>query len=475
MMKNKIILILLVLLFLPMIKANGLIISEISTNQTNKVKDVDSSITFKITNNEPYTFYNLTFMDNSVIRMPKVNQLDSGQSIVINATIFTNENFIGKIEVIGFYQSTIGASNKTYNVTVNYNNGLSSCDMVLIKGDKIQWKSEVNDQITLRNAVTNMNIVVINPFDNYTTNFDSPEIFKYYFLRRGLRFTDICEIVVLNDVGLVNNPTLNGILNLSVTNQYKPTNLEVTVLTRDYSLNVFQGTEGVLIIKNIGIEIAKDVNITGDWFTFSENHFDLTPGSSNSLTYTLKPILSNTNQTNKTYTKNITISGNFPQKIEIFNINVSYGEIGPGNYSNYTGILGLLQEYCDANPKICKPDPVYIYRDESNFTNKFNVTFEEGQVNSMLDLQFDTLDGLNEFLTYLKDMEDTKNIRDNQTALEISNLRSYVEQKFTEETTNTENSNFFLILILSLIVIGLLITLIYNWKKYKNYQEHIVM
>ena len=457
------------LLLISSISANGLTIISNSSIALNKTINVDKAISFSLKNEEPFTFYNITFETNDIISMPKIDILNSGETLNITAVVTTNEDFNNILRLKGFYEANLGTGTPTnYDITVDFNEGLSKCDFSIIKGDSVNWQNLVNDEVRLRNEDTMEYINTILQNGSYQTNFDTPEVFRYAFYRRGYLFTNICTITVLDNVGLINDPNLDAILDLNVNVNYEPTTIATTFLETSYSMDFYRNQEGAFTVKNTGTKVAKNIQLSGDWFSFSKNSFDLDIDESKVVVYTISPAIFNTSETNQSYNKNLTISGNFNSVIKNFDIFINYAEIDENfNYSNgSSGLTYLIDQYCKDHPDICSPEPRIIYRNADNDTNSFNVSFEQGQFKDFISLVFDTLDEIKVALNYFKSDKEFYSSQINTTNSKISALEVSINQEKLSRETNTDNS-FFILLILSIVAVAILFGFIV-WLLAKN-------
>lgn len=457
-----------------LVSANGLYVNPPSFS-VNKSFGVNKQIIFSIKNEEPFSFYNISFEDNSVIYMSKISELTSGNEVNVTATINTENNFNGNVKIKGFYIANIGPGNETYTIDVDFNEGLSRCDFSAVKGDSVTWINLVTDEIKLRNEDTKEYVTTILEGGSYTTHFSNPETFRYSFYRRGYRFTDICDITVLDDQGLINDPNLDAQLNLDIKLVYDPTNIEVVVLERNYSMDFFGSSEGVLTIKNIGSKTAKNVNLAGDWFSFNYNNFDINTGDTKVVTYTIEPNIYDTNSTNKTYEKNITISGNFDTRNELIDIFINYAEIGGDyNYTNGTsGFMALIEQYCNAHPEVCNPKPRIIYKNIDNSTpEEFNVTFEVSQVSDMFSYMFEIFDYIKTSMNYVKEGRTERDVQVNSTNSKVDNLESLIiEEKESREKNNTTVA-WVAAIIIFIFVVVLLVLIIFQYKKINRLKKY---
>ncbi len=473
----KILNILLVLVFiLPIISANGLSVINQTNFNLSKINNINQQINFTLKNEESFTFYNITFADNSMITMNKINELTSGSIIKVTATIIGNQNFNDKLYIKGFYTSNLGVLNKTYNVSVDYNapqnSALSPCDLSIVKGDKVNWRNVIGD-ITLYNADTGFSITSISSNSTYSEVFTNPLILNYYAIRGGGQFTNVCKISVLNDVGLINNPIFDAFINLKTKLVFNPTNINLTILTRNYTIGIGKSTDDILRIKNTGNTTAKNVIFNGDWFLFSSNNFDLNPGETKNVGYTIIPQVQNTSDTNKTYQKSITISGNFNSLTENFNIFVPYASVSNGTADSQSlkdivnTYATIVKAYCNDNPndKICTDTMT-------------NIIIQKGGNNTMSKFQ---LDFIKNFLLF-KDKHDAEN---NVIKLQLNKLSNqsndtlYISKetsnKINDVGKNVNNYNmgiiFFAMVIMTLTILGVSYYFINNLKKHKDIEK----
>ena len=479
-MKTKLTLLLL-LAFLPLISSAGLSIVGTSSFEVNKTIGIDSNIAIQIKNDEPFDFYNITFEDNDYIEIDKISKISSGETYNVTAEIIAEEDFVGELKLIGYYSAQLGASNETYIVKVDFDDGLDVCDRTLIQGDSVKWFNLVMGEVVLRNAETGNDVHTIgkfnSPTENYTMLFDSPQVFEYYFLRGGFQFTDTCTLTILDDSGYINNPDYDTSINLNINVEYEPTNLSITTTQNNYSMDFFSTQDGIISITNNGNKIAKNIHLGGQWFDFNTNDFDLEPGYTKNVGYSIAPInaIYTTNQTNWTYEVNMTIEGNFPTLNEEFIIFVEYAEIGDTYSGNITEFEEKLKTYFEILESACNEesykdsdackdlDSRTIYKVVNSST--INATFTEEQVYEMFKTIFGFTDDFTSFQNYIKEF----NLNTTQDLSKLSNETSSIKenQEVTEKKLNSiSGGNAFLgISILFLAIASLVFYLIMKRKK----------
>jgi len=460
---NKFLAILIMIPFLSLVSANGIQVfqgnSTIQNLNINKTAGIDKTIQLTIENQEPFEFYNIHF-EKDIIKMNPIN-LSSGENKTITAIIKTNEDYNGTLIIRGEYETTIGQSNKTYKVNIDYDNGIDICNLDLIIGDSINWKNNVSDEIDLKN-VDNGNIIhTIPKGENYSRIFTTPIEFTYQATRLTIPFTQNCKIVVKNDKGLVHSQKYDFSFNTNIKISYEPTEISTTFLSDSYNISYNEEKQDIFSIKNNGSKIAKKIHLSGDWISFSKNDFDLNVGESTNLGFTIKPLIFKTEDTNKTYTKQIKIEGNFETKIQNISIFVPYQQIA-NQFNNGTFdpefMRNLYNFYCSKIPT----DPICV-KSFSNSSNKgINVTYSAEFMKELFDKLIKLQDNF-EFLSK-STLESVDNVS-NRLALIDLRLNS-TNDKISDTNKNTENLTTTILFITSLGLFLIFIFFIYQlWRK----------
>lgn len=474
MLKNNILFCILCILCIQLVSA-GLVVNQ-SYFETNKTIDQDIEINLEITNTESFPFYNITSSNQEIFELEEIEELFGGETKLLVAKIKANSDFSGEIDIIGFYEAQLGQQFETYNISIDYDTGIDDCYLTLIKGDKVNFNNLVNDEITLKNADTNQIVSSIQKNSTYTSNFDIPEIFRYYCLRRGFIFTDTCQITVLDDTGMINNPEYNARITLNLLLDYEPTTISVTFYNTDYSMNFYSSQDGVLTITNTGDKLAKDITIEADWFSFSPNNFDLEEGVSKNINYVINPEVYLTEETNKTHNKDMAISGNFETVYQNFSIFIEYANIEDGDIFNYSYnpeiIRYIILKYCEEFPNDAICIPKIIYKDINNTEGAFNVTYYASQVIGFYDFLFDFFDDFEVFENYMKDKDNEQDLR----LISIESILNDTANDYSNLAEKTDESNsvmvFLGIFFGSLLAGGIVVFLILHQIK-KNKLKQI--
>jgi hypothetical protein len=208
-----------------------------------------------------------------------------------------------------------------------------------------------------------------------------------------------------------------------------------------------------MLLENIGDKKALNIQLSGSWFSFGINNFDLDPGQIKTITYSITPSVSSTSDTNMTHEKTIQIEGNFPTINHTFYIFVEHTNIAEGNFTGGKSLLEWIRDYCEANPndEICGGGTKVVYVPSNDTT--FNVTMSRNQLNEMMKYLFDQGDEMDVFENWVKEQislqsEDIRITREyvNSSNQDIHEMR---------EDIRTRNSVFiFLGIFLGFIVTG---------------------
>lgn len=362
---------LILLLLIPLISANGL---QLVTNTfvVNKTNSVDLNITITLKNEESFSFKNITLQNGNVAFMNKISELTSGSNISFPITLTTNNDFNGSIRIIGSYDTDIGESNITYNANIS-SSGLDRCNVNLVEGDSLHWFNNLIGEVKLRNIDTGEYFQTIASEGNYLLKFTSPVNFNYQVFKVGLPISQVCNLNVQGRTGLVHNSNYDALLNLNVTIIFDPTTIDTNFPTTNYSLRYDQQSQDIFTIRNTGSKVAKNIRLSGEWFTFDKNNFDVGIGESLNVGYTVKPSVFQTNFTNTSYIKNIQIDGNFPSVTKGITVFVPYFDFSflSGGGIDDSLLKSFIGTYCKANPDNCPKTLVYLNDSDKNVT--FNI------------------------------------------------------------------------------------------------------
>lgn len=477
MMKNKIFIFFPIFVFIFLLNNvnAGLVLNQ-SSFYINKTVGTTSQIILTVINTENFNFKNVSFEDNPYLVITPFD-INAGQTVLVTATILTNSQVSKGIKLKGYYLSNLGKQYKNYyiNVTSQIPLNLIPCDFSITEGDRVSWENKLlYDSITMR---TENQVPVegstIQLGESFILDFSTPKSFTYYWTR----FTDfptspVCTISILSSSGLINNPELDATLNITINQNYVPTILSTTVLNSNFSVS-FTGTQdGLMSITNTGNTTAYNIHLAGDWFSFNINDFNLNLGETKGLIFTISPLIFNTNDTNKSFQKNIVVSGNFNTIIIPINIYINYADIN-SNSSNSDANY-LLRIFCPQFPNsiLCNPNPKVEYRYIYNSSDRsINISITEQQVRDLWSYMFQLGDDIKTYNNFNKGQ--LSGLSD-----KYFNMTDSVSQINIREISNTEKSQSTINSILIFIIIVFLsfssvitFSLIYIYKNKKKLEE----
>lgn len=424
--KNKSFLIFLILAFSTSVSAVGLNLTE-STIEVNKTSGVNHIVSLEIKNTDIFTFFNISFEDNPYISMATIGSIGAGQSITFDATITTNNDISEQIRIRGFYESNIGqGDNEEHDVFVNYDSStnqysLDNCNFQVIVGDNVTWHNDAGSTIRLITWPANTPVAggELADGETFQKTFTEASPFDYYFAIASFPITPVCHVNVLGDSGIVNDPNLDAILNLDVNMEFEPTTISVDIQKTNYTIVLGGKTGGVLTIDNTGGNVAKNVVLEAQWFTFIPNNFDIGVGETKGVSYEIKPIATSSDETNKTYIQNLSIKGNFETIHQNITIFIPFSEINLfGNDTDAETLKYLLEVYCPAHPHsiFCEQDPRIVEVFVNNISDlEFNATFKESQIQDFMRSEVAKEESFMTLINFIKEYIDRESTFKNET------------------------------------------------------------
>ena len=443
--RNKLMLLFMFLLCITFVEANGLIISPVTTT-VNKTLGTSATFALNITNSEPFNFLNITSENRSILNFGVIDSLTSGSSITVTANVTHDSSGLFPVRIVGYYYAPLGHSNVTHEVTIApYTFLVDKCDLSIVKGDSILWRNNNVNTIKLREGVPNTGIVM----DDGTLSYNStvlktypvPREFTYYVALDSFPpTTQLCHVIVNNDSGLIHDRNLDATFNLNLLVNYPPTTLIATFLQSNYTMEFLDQTDGVMSIKNNGTNIAKNIRLSGDWFSFNTNNFDLQPGETRGLIYTINPVIMSTSDTNKTHEKHIMITSNSNTVDQVINVFIRYANIGEA-LNNSEDINTLLAVFCAKYPKskFCSNEPSVVYKYVSNGSDaEFNVTMTQEQFKDMWVHIINSDNSRTTLENYIKEKQSENSGNWNITSDQMQQLAAMFQEYKTQQDETTK-------------------------------------
>ena len=459
-----------IILLISLTSANGLVVTQYNFN-VNKTYGQDSIINITIQNTEPYNFTKINFESNPYVSMNEIPVLSSDENITVPVKILSNSDASISLRIKGFYYSQIGESHQVYSSDILYPNNPTVCSKVLYKGDKIIFHNLNPFEVSIEKVSSLEIIKTLAANETFTWSLDTPTTVVYNVVRAGFPFTDPCTVTILNTTGIINNPDLDALIHFNIKNVYEKTTISATFPQTSYNLSLLTPQEGFINIKNSGDKIAKSIKIEGDWFNFNENNFDLSPGQSKNIPFTINALgkISNTNETGKTYTKQVKITGNFDTISKNFTIFLEYSQVSMGLVNNTSDFLEWIKEHY---PELLKPKVIIQY--VSNDTREVNITTTQEKLNGLATAIFDTQDYSRETFKRMSEAVDNLNstiynysLENQKTSKDIGDLKTKINMG-----NNTSITIFLVILFVIVLVLGgFLLKFAHQRSKLKTYER----
>ncbi len=179
------------------------------------------------------------------------------------------------------------------------------------------------------------------------------------------------------------------------------------------------------------------------------------PGYSKSISYSIRPVLFTSNETGKNYTKEVRVTGNFPDLSHNFSIQVRQANIQDGGNNTVLGVpigqfLDSIIEACIISPdhERCKREKerVYIYSNDSE--REFNQTWTLSRVNEMEDHVLDSIFLQGEQYKDIRAILDELNKTSSQALTTSTNTDSKVEDIEREFEERNNASGYFTTIVL---------------------------
>lgn len=478
-MQYKSFLFLAIVIFLTSI-TSGMLYIENSTLVIDKFYGQNKILQITLSNIGPQDFTNISFKDNDYIIMTEIPLLHPGQSTTFNATIISDVNYIGEVRLEGYIYREVGVSPKTYNISVDDNDGISECYISIIIGDSINWSNYYSYSFMKMVGSHSLGWPdnVIPKGEDAQYNFIYPEIFSYHFLQGGFGCIPTtgseCIVEVNDDEDYIIDRNLSAILNLDLTVVYPETNIIVNTPIISYTLPLdsngnLLSTGGMLTIQNTGNEIVRNAYLSGDFFSFNPNSFDIAVNEVVPVSYTILPGVTYTNQTNQTYTRIINISGNFNTFSQDISVFIPYQNIPEGGISGGLTFFEMIKQFCELNPtdEWCIGRTTVITQNVSDL--EFNYTMTLGQMNSLFEFMFVEADAREEFENFMKEILSDYDERLNTTSLSVQNIQGNISGvNEGQKSLNNNLAIFFIFLITVIFGVGFYIYIDYI-KRTKKY------
>lgn len=457
----------LLLFVLPVVNALTVTPNPLSVNV---YYNIEKSIDVNLTNTNAYPLYNLE-TDSDYITVGSID-IGAYSSKVITLKIKATQigEFTDNVKIIGYKKVNCSSvpTGVPYDINIT-GSGSFPNELDICIGESVRFTNYYESWIRLKIYPETDFINQINDGSSYIRVFGIVGNFPFeiYPLIPG------GAIHVTDEEIFLHSDDDDTILTLNINSIMESTNLTITTLSTDYTINYDSSVSGFLIIKNTGDKKAIKVHLEADWFTFENNDFDLDVENSRAVNFDISPYISSTDNTNKSHTISIKVKADnvaeFTRDILIF---IPYADILEGNITTPEW-WKAKKSFCDAYPTspYCITDPVIVYQDVPGYDCPAilaNLSAED--VQKILRESLKSFDSAETAFNYLKLMFNNTNMT-NAQILDMLNQSNIDIAKTQEEVKDTRIMffiAFFGVLFVALIT-GVGMQLYKYWqKKYKK-------
>jgi len=340
-----------------------------NTTSLNVEYDKEVQIPITITNDKSYPIFNIK-IDSDYVTMAAIPNLSAGSNkqMVINIKVNKTGIFNYSIKFLGYKQVDCSViTGMQQDVHITDISGFEPSSLRVCAGTSLNFFNDLTQSVNLNlNGLTNTCPGSINiPSGGSSVN--------HIFDTVGTKSISICSPLYLDNIIDVRNDNIliheaNDDFNftLNINSVLQPTTLSIEYMSNDnYSMKYNEVKAGSFILKNIGNEKAVNVKINGEWMLFSRSGFNIEPGETKSIDFSIYPGVSESIDTNKSYSKMLSItSDNTPTINRTFIIFILYsssvsGE-GDAEYVKY-----LHEVFCPAHPFsfLCEQQPRIIEKE----------------------------------------------------------------------------------------------------------------
>lgn len=397
-------------------------------------KGVENSFSINISNNYDFDIYKLTFSNLEGFTFPEINILKK-TSQTINFIVKTNYSYDGFINsnVKFRYKASIPEDITTYNLTISgsgINNQINHYQTIR-KGDSIRWKNLDDVTHNLQSTIFESSI---SPNNEFTRQFNDLSIIEYRSIVAGITlFTGTIEVINRTGEYFVYNPVYDQIYSFYFQSIPESTSLNASVSEKDYTIEVTNYKEGLLTIKNFGINLAENIFLSSDpnWVQFDENNFNLPSNEIKYIKFKIFPSIYDNNQTNLTYQITLKIKAiNTNEYTSVINIFVPYSNVF-SNVASEEWFVNWFNSICLTYPNsfLCNKSTInqtarIIYRE-----SEFSINMSGSEWYNLVK-RIGMMEGTNvrrdnketEFENELKNKVNNIEIQSNQTFTEIRNF-----------------------------------------------------
>lgn len=299
----------------------------------------------------PISLFEFSGISDLGLNMPEITiEKNSTKNIDFTATptIGFNGQIISKIS----FKFEVDIPEETQTHYINITNTPENFYNIIRAGDTIVWKNVADGSRSITSGAFNSEIPENGTFQY---KFNNIEQISWQIFTSGMawHYGDV-EVINKTTEEMAHNPNYDVDWTLNVDITSNPTNITTSISKSNFEIEYMKFEKGLMTINNTGNEIADRVEFSSDseWLAFSKNEISINPGVQDWVEYTITPIISGTNQTNKTYNINIiTKASNSEEVIKQISVFVPYKEVSNEIGDSDLELLNWLDKvFCPGHP-----------------------------------------------------------------------------------------------------------------------------
>lgn len=266
----------------------------------NQGEEKQYNLTLKNTGNE--TMYNVTFSKVSGLDFPKIKNMTANETKKIKMTIKTNSAFsrTDTTKASFYYKRRTDSGQKTKKVNIT-STGFYPDNVTIKQGDIVQWKNLDNKNHTITDLNGGFDLKIA-PSQTKELTINSAK--EYYDRVTG--YGAYVSIGETTNYEYIHSNNLDKTLQIVWKSNFVSADIDLFQVTPDSFVMDFDDTDTGTIILRSTKEIY-NVELEADWFKFDKNDFNMSKNTNKIINFELDPEISDTEDTNRTYTRQITV------------------------------------------------------------------------------------------------------------------------------------------------------------------------